>query len=93
LTCSFVNALYSQRHLSPEEDAANNKAQMDRLIALEELKNSRGKPDGRAGYRALMKSILSAVPAPKENPQSGKDLERALMIEIVELSRTESYGY
>jgi hypothetical protein len=41
----------------------------------------------------LMKSILSAVPAPKENPQSGKDLGRALPIEFVELSRTESYGY
>jgi hypothetical protein len=40
-----------------------------------------------------MKSILSAVPAPKENPQSGKDLGRALPIEFVELSRTESYGY
>ena len=40
-----------------------------------------------------MKSILSAVPAPEENPQSGKDLERALPIEFVELSRTESYGY
>src|SRR5215831_8331383 len=42
---------------------------------------------------SLMKSILSAVPAPKENPQSGRDLERALPIEFVELSRTESYGY
>jgi hypothetical protein len=41
----------------------------------------------------LMKSILSVVPAPKENPQSGKDLGRALPIEFVELSRTESYGY
>ena len=41
----------------------------------------------------IMKSILSAVPAPKENPESGKDLERALPIEFVELSRTESYGY
>jgi hypothetical protein len=41
----------------------------------------------------IMKSILSAVPAPKENPQSGKDLGRALPIEFVELSRTESYGY
>ena len=40
-----------------------------------------------------MKSILSAVPAPKENPQSGKDRGRALPIEFVELSRTESYGY
>jgi hypothetical protein len=30
---------------------------------------------------------------PKENPQSGKDLGRALPIEFVELSRTESYGY
>jgi hypothetical protein len=35
---------------------------------------------------ALMKSILSAVPAPKENPQSGKDLERALSIECSSLS-------
>jgi hypothetical protein len=41
----------------------------------------------------LMKSILSAVPAPKGNSQSGKDLGRALPIEFVELSRTESYGY
>jgi hypothetical protein len=41
----------------------------------------------------LMKSILSVVPAPKENPQSGKELGRALPIEFVELSRTESYGY
>ncbi len=41
----------------------------------------------------IMKSILSVVPAPKENPQSGKDLGRALPIEFVELSRTESYGY
>jgi hypothetical protein len=40
-----------------------------------------------------MKNILSAVPAPKENPQSGKDLGRALPIEFVELSRTESYRY
>jgi hypothetical protein len=32
------------------------------------------------------------VPAPKENPQGGKDLGRALPIEFVELSRTESYG-
>ena len=40
-----------------------------------------------------MKSILSVVPAPKENSQSGKDLGRALPIEFVELSRTESYGY
>ena len=42
----------------------------------------------------IMKSILSVVPAPpKENSQSGKDLRRALPIEFVELSRTESYGY
>ena len=41
----------------------------------------------------ILKSILSVVPAPKENPQSGKDLGRALPIEFVELSRTESYGY
>jgi hypothetical protein len=44
------------------------------------------------GQTPIMKSILSAVPAPKENPQSGKDLGRALAIEFVELSRTESYG-
>jgi hypothetical protein len=41
----------------------------------------------------IMKSILSAVPAPKENPQRGKAQGRALPIEFVELSRTESYGY
>jgi hypothetical protein len=41
----------------------------------------------------ILKSILSVVPAPKENPQSGKDPGRALPIECVELSRTESYGY
>jgi len=40
-----------------------------------------------------MKSILSAVPAPKERSQSGKGLGRALAIEFVELSRTETYGY
>jgi hypothetical protein len=32
------------------------------------------------------------VPAPKSS-QSGKGLGRALPIECVELSRTESYGY
>jgi hypothetical protein len=30
---------------------------------------------------------------PQRNPQSGKDLGRALPIEFVELSRAESYGY
>jgi len=30
---------------------------------------------------------------PQKNPRSGKDLGRALPIEFVELSRTESYGY
>jgi hypothetical protein len=33
-----------------------------------------------------MKGILSAVPARKENPQSGKDLERALTIECSSLT-------
>jgi hypothetical protein len=47
----------------------------------------------RARQLPIMKSILSVVPAPKENPQSGKDPGRALPIEFVELSRTESYGY
>jgi hypothetical protein len=37
-------------------------------------------------------SIGGARPQ-KENPQSRKDLGRALPIEFVELSRTESYGY
>jgi hypothetical protein len=37
-------------------------------------------------------SIGGARP-PKENSQGGKDLGRALPIEFVELSRTESYGY
>jgi hypothetical protein len=32
------------------------------------------------------------VPAPKD-PESGKGPGRALPIEFVELSRTESYGY
>src|SRR5215468_4149796 len=36
-----------------------------------------------------MKSILSAVPALKENPQSGKDLERALPIECSSLTPRE----
>ena len=40
-----------------------------------------------------MESILSVVPAPKEDPQNGKDLGRAPPIEFVELSRTASYGY
>jgi len=30
---------------------------------------------------------------PKESPQSGRGLGRALPIELVELSRIESYGY
>jgi hypothetical protein len=45
------------------------------------------------GQLTILKSILSVVPAPKENSQGGKDLGRALPIEFVELSRTESYGY
>jgi len=49
--------------------------------------------EARELWLPIMKSILSVVPAPKENPQSGKDPGRALPIEFVELSRTESYGY
>ena len=41
----------------------------------------------------IMKSILSVVPAPERKFAEWKDLGRALPIEFVELSRTESYGY
>ena len=45
-------------------------------------------------HRALMKSILSVVPAPqKKIRRVRKTRGRALPIEFVELSRTESYGY
>src|SRR5260370_42173742 len=49
-------------------------------------------PASRPSKLPIMKSILSVVPAPKENPQRGKELGRALPIEFVEVSRTESYG-
>ena len=39
-----------------------------------------------------MKSILSVVPAPKKSAERERP-GRALPIEFVELSRTESYGY
>jgi len=41
----------------------------------------------------IMKSILSVVPAPRKIRRVGKAWGRALPIEFVELSRTESYGY
>jgi len=41
----------------------------------------------------ILKSILSVVPAPRKIRRVGKAWGRALPIEFVELSRTESYGY
>ena len=49
---------------------------------------------GRSGmWLPIMKSILSVVPAPRKIRRVGKAWGRALPIEFVELSRTESYGY